>query len=119
MHPDWVRSIRDQCAEYNVPFFFKQWGEYVPVEDDAQPPFLRFPHNGDCIDGHHVNILDPETGEGGKYEGHRFMDPMEAIVFCMEEGEDDCNFWKIGKANAGNHIDGKQYLQMPQLKLNP
>lgn len=22
----WVRSIRDQCAEQGVPFFFKQWG---------------------------------------------------------------------------------------------
>lgn len=29
MHPDWARSIRDQCAEDGVPFFFKQWGEYV------------------------------------------------------------------------------------------
>lgn len=26
MHPEWVRSIRDQCAAANVPFFFKQWG---------------------------------------------------------------------------------------------
>lgn len=24
--PDWVRSIRDQCNQYQVPFFFKQWG---------------------------------------------------------------------------------------------
>lgn len=24
--PDWVRGIRDNCAEYNVPFYFKQWG---------------------------------------------------------------------------------------------
>lgn len=26
VHPDWVRSVRDQCAEVGVPFFFKQWG---------------------------------------------------------------------------------------------
>jgi protein gp37 len=26
MHPDWARSIRDQCANAGVPFFFKQWG---------------------------------------------------------------------------------------------
>lgn len=26
MEADWVRSIRDQCAARNVPFFFKQWG---------------------------------------------------------------------------------------------
>ena len=26
MQPEWVRSIRDQCVQANVPFFFKQWG---------------------------------------------------------------------------------------------
>ena len=30
MHPDWVRSVRDQCAAAGVPFFFKQWGEWAP-----------------------------------------------------------------------------------------
>lgn len=28
MHPDWARSIRDQCTAAGVPFFFKQWGEF-------------------------------------------------------------------------------------------
>lgn len=26
MRPEWARSVRDQCAEQGVPFFFKQWG---------------------------------------------------------------------------------------------
>ena len=26
MRSSWVREIRDQCVECNVPFFFKQWG---------------------------------------------------------------------------------------------
>lgn len=26
IHPDWVRSIRDQCQVAGVPFFFKGWG---------------------------------------------------------------------------------------------
>ncbi len=26
MEADWVREIRDRCAESKVPFFFKQWG---------------------------------------------------------------------------------------------
>jgi protein gp37 len=30
MHPDWVRSLRDQCQAAGVPFFFKQWGEWLP-----------------------------------------------------------------------------------------
>lgn len=28
MHPDWARSLRDQCQAAGVPFFFKQWGEW-------------------------------------------------------------------------------------------
>lgn len=26
MNPDWVTNIQRQCAEWQVPFFFKQWG---------------------------------------------------------------------------------------------
>lgn len=28
--PEWVRTIRDQCVEAEVPFFFKQWGGHTP-----------------------------------------------------------------------------------------
>ena len=31
MSPDWVRSLRDQCAAAGVPFLFKQWGEWIPM----------------------------------------------------------------------------------------
>jgi protein gp37 len=30
MHPDWARSLRDQCQEADVPFLFKQFGEWAP-----------------------------------------------------------------------------------------
>ena len=32
MHPDWVRSLRDQCQAAGVPFFFKQWGQWDWLE---------------------------------------------------------------------------------------
>lgn len=32
MHPDWARVLRDQCSAAGVPFFFKQWGEWSPIE---------------------------------------------------------------------------------------
>lgn len=37
MHPDWVRSLRDQCQQARVPFFFKSWGEWSAdyTYDDA------------------------------------------------------------------------------------
>lgn len=41
MHPDWVRGLRDQCAAAGVPFFFKQWGEFAPLEK---------PHDWDSTD---------------------------------------------------------------------
>lgn len=28
MHPDWARSLRDQCQAAGVPFLFKQWGHW-------------------------------------------------------------------------------------------
>lgn len=36
MHPAWVRSLRDQCIAANVPFFFKQWGEWAPQGTAAE-----------------------------------------------------------------------------------
>ena len=36
MSPDWARSLRDQCAAAGVPFLFKQWGEWIPMLDQAE-----------------------------------------------------------------------------------
>ncbi len=30
MHPQWALDIRDQCEAAQVPFWFKQWGEWEP-----------------------------------------------------------------------------------------
>lgn len=37
MHPDWARSLRDQCTDAGVPFFFKQWGEWAPAPSNYGP----------------------------------------------------------------------------------
>jgi protein gp37 len=45
MHPDWARSLREQCAAADVPFLFKQWGEWTPapeVIDASGQMFHRF-----------------------------------------------------------------------------
>jgi len=33
MRPDWARSLRDQCQNAGVPFFFKQQGEWLPFSE--------------------------------------------------------------------------------------
>jgi len=30
MDPSWATYVQNQCAKYEVPFFFKQWGAYSP-----------------------------------------------------------------------------------------
>jgi protein gp37 len=50
MHPDWARSVRDQCIAAQVPFFFKKWGRYAPINGGFSRP-------GDLI---HYSEIDTE-----------------------------------------------------------
>lgn len=44
-HPDWIRSVRDQCQAAGVPFLFKQWGEWLPAEVAVENGFIfGYPH---------------------------------------------------------------------------
>lgn len=90
MHPEWVRSLRDQCKEARVPFFFKQWGEWFPRDQWEHNPELVLPddefayHNGP---GTHVF-----EDFGDVYPVHR-----------------------VGK-KAGRLLDGVEYLELPEVK---
>lgn len=42
MHPDWARSIRDQCAAAGVPFFMKQMTGRAPIPADLM--IREMPH---------------------------------------------------------------------------
>jgi protein gp37 len=74
MHPDWARSLRDQCAEAGVPFFFKQWGEHAPISAGAEA----------AIHADHLNRVkcegEPLKGDGntmfrvGKKAAGRLLD---------------------------------------------
>ena len=37
-HPEWARSLREQCASQDVPFFFKEWGEWLPADQLGSEP---------------------------------------------------------------------------------
>lgn len=75
MHPDWARSLRDQCQVAGVPFFFKQWGEWMPASEDellTVPPARR-------------DFLGKGSGEGmirvGKARAGRLLDGREWSEF--------------------------------------
>lgn len=52
MHPDWARSVRDQCQAAGVPFFFKQWGEWItqPSRGDIGNFFYKENCHWNCGD---------------------------------------------------------------------
>jgi protein gp37 len=70
MHPDWARSLRDQCAAAGVPFFFKQWGEWEADEigrEDARSS--RFPIN-------HVEFRKVGKARAGRLLGGQTHDDV-------------------------------------------
>lgn len=53
MHPDWVRSLLDQCQSAEVPFFMKQWGEWA--DDGGYPVRIGKKLAGRLLDGREWN----------------------------------------------------------------
>lgn len=89
MHPDWVRSIRDQCAGAGVAFLFKQWGEYI-----------------DMVDAH----LDIEPGVYLNRDG-RTANEAKAIA----DGGKWKGMYRVGKKAAGRLLDGVQHDGFPEV----
>jgi protein gp37 len=48
MHPEWARSLRDQCLAAGVAFHFKQWGQFKPIPTaEIADPGIRASAGGD------------------------------------------------------------------------
>lgn len=93
MHPDWARSVRDQCITAGVPFFFKQWGEFIP----------------DKLLEHGM-----KRGVVMKRDGSR---PTLMSLPAMMDGSFDFqgyqHFSAVGKKAAGAMLDGREWRQFP------
>lgn len=92
MHPDWVRQVRDDCIAAGVPFFFKQWGEWLPVEPDW------------CSDAPN----DREwVGKG--------LIKMGSKGQTAQPGNNFEWLKKVGKKKAGRILDGRTWDEMPEV----
>lgn len=90
MHPDWARSVRDQCDAAGVPFFFKQWGQW---ESDPLGEVVVMP------DGGRFEMLQVEA------------DRVRAI------GNGGVAVRKVGKKNAGRLLDGVEHSEHPKWEV--
>jgi protein gp37 len=96
MHPDWPRSIRDQCDDAGAAFFFKQWGKFSPsAGHDPQE--------------HHCS----HTPEAIHISGAREMRPSEQFHLIASRAEGWAGMCRIGKKAAGRLLDGVEYNGMP------
>lgn len=92
MHPDWVRSLRDQCAAAGVPFHFKQWGEWTPGENvERQRGTVDTAFLWD--DGWHVYPLNLATDHG--------------------HIDDQPDLYRVGAKAAGRQLDGRTHDDFP------
>lgn len=89
-HPDWFRSLRDQCAAAGVPFHFKQWGEFLPASaDEADPTLPDVPES---------RIFWSDGSKWDRFDGQRGGVDMVA---------------KVGTAAAGRLLDGVEHNGFP------
>jgi len=93
-HPDWFRSIRDQCQAAGVAYLHKQHGAYAPVTD--------VPKHGDVwVD------LEGSTRRWEPFDGHvrrgvhEFRDQGAVLVR------------RVGKKMAGRELDGRTWDEYP------
>lgn len=86
MHPEWVRFLQIQCKVASTPFFFKQWGEWLPSYDFGAR-------------------LDEFT--------ERF--PGDRILRRKHVFEDGQVMYRVGKKAAGAMLDGQLYKEYPNI----
>lgn len=92
MHPDWARSLRDQCAAAGVPFLFKQQGEWHEHIEADRSCWV-------AVDGR--GIIEHGTDE-------------ETKAFAGQTGTQWRLVYRPGKKAAGRLLDGRTHDEFPR-----
>lgn len=88
MNPSWAFSLRDQCNAADVPFFFKQVGEWV---SSADPAYGK-------VKGKIAHI---------RSDGSFWDNPPQ------DEDADALTVVKVGKKAAGRELGGREWNEFP------
>lgn len=97
LHPDWARSIRDQCQAAGVAFHFKQWGEWEPS--------VNFPSQFEGVSDRTPTKMLAFDGHVGYSQDDMRGHPRPGLVV------------KAGKKRAGRVLDGRTWDELPKAQV--
>jgi protein gp37 len=105
-HPDWFRTIRDQCIAAGVPYHHKQWGEWAPVgplyeQDDDQGEADDARMDAVYLEVHKRRRVVQLERYGTIADGYQPTDPRTWLMA------------RVGKKAAGRELDGRLWDQYP------
>lgn len=98
MHPEWARSLRDQCEDAGVPFFFKQWGRYT-YSDRMFDSEIRWVNKANGWMSGLPSVVCVDMDGKSLNCGADFM----AAKYPVAWG------WYEGKKAAGRLLDGREW----------
>lgn len=113
MHPDWARSLRDQCTTAGIPYFFKQWGEWAPTQVEMDEQFaggLAFNHP--CGGRQAVAVRRPGRTGTMRTAVTAELQPGERTRTLIRLDDHTVSV-KVGKRAAGRSLDGTTWDQTP------
>lgn len=117
-HPDWCRSLRDQCAAAGVPFLFKQWGEWAPISQVPEQAIDQSYRSNRKAAAHEDQAaIDDIYGRTCTVESTCiWLDGstrpiVEPMAFLQGVGGMSC--FRIGKKAAGRQLDGRTHDGFP------
>lgn len=100
MHPDWARSLRDQCQATGVPFLFKQRGEWTWNEPGQfRPPTQPFTDRDAVMHPAGMVAMTKSNPFNPFERGH----PHWATRIT-----------RVGKKAAGRELDGRTWDEYPE-----
>jgi protein gp37 len=119
MHPDWARSVRDQCQAAKVAFFFKQWGEWKPISEmeETESDALYISNVKADEDRQNQSDLDDVYGQTCKVDtsviGYGGAIGLEK-GFVVVDGHPGMSVFRVGKKTAGRELDGRTWDEFPE-----
>jgi protein gp37 len=98
-HPDWFRSLRDQCLAAGVPYFHKQNGEWLAHPEWVAAGRPQYTNWG-CLSrsGNWFPLTTTWNGRQG--------DERDDFEYSM---------YRVGKKRAGRLLDGREWNEMPEV----